>query len=80
MNASGTETALGDLKSAAFAEQKICFRHANICKRYFRVSVRRVVITENVQHSFDLYAFRVHRDEYHRLLQMFRRRSRPSCP
>ena len=73
MDASGAEPALRDLESAAFAEQHVSGRHANVLEQDLRVPVRRVVEAEHRQHALDAHAGRVHRHEDHRLLLMLRR-------
>ena len=56
VNAAGAEPALRDLEAAAFAEQEIARRHANVLEQHLGVAVRRVVVAEDRQHAHDLDA------------------------
>src|SRR5437016_7616435 len=72
MNTAGAEAALGNLESAAFANEKILLRHPDIDKRNLRMAIWGVIITENIEHPFHNYAVGRHRHQDHRLLQVFR--------
>src|SRR6516162_8868045 len=70
MNASGPQAPLRDFKAASLAEQYIRGWHAHIVESDFAVSMRRVVITKDSQHSLDFDSRSIHRHQNHRLLQM----------
>ncbi len=71
MNAPRTKTALGNLKSAAFAQQHIGDGNANVDKSDVAVAVWCVIVAKNGQQPLYLYAGRVHGDKNHGLLLVF---------
>ena len=73
MNAPGSEPALRDFEPAAFAEQHVARRHADVLEVDFHVAVRRVVVAEHAQRPHHVDARRVGRHQDHRLLRMARR-------
>ena len=73
MDAARTEAALRDLETAAFAEQDVFFRHANVFQKHLGVAVRRVVKAEHRQHLLHLDAGSIERHQDLRLLLVLRR-------
>src|SRR5262245_11346076 len=67
MNPSWSKPTLRDFESAAFAQQDVRHRHADIFKQDFGMSMRRVVIAKNGQHPPDCDARRIHGHQDHRL-------------
>ncbi len=61
---------LRDLEAAAFAQQHVGDRHADVLQFHFHVAVRRIIITEHRQVAQDGDARRVHRHQDHRLLRV----------
>ena len=47
MDTAGTEAALRDLEAAAFAEQDVFLRHANVFQQHLGMAVRRIVEAEH---------------------------------
>ncbi len=73
MDAARTETALRDLEAAAFAEQDVFLRHANVFQQNLGVTVRRVVKAKHRQHLLHLDAGGIERNEDLRLRLVLRR-------
>src|SRR5262249_4172404 len=67
MDAAGAEPPLRDFEAAAFAEQDVRRRHANVLEHNFGVAVRRIVIAEEAERALDLHARRVERHQHHGL-------------
>ena len=59
VHATGSQTALGNLKSPALAEQQVLCRHADIGERHLGMPNRCIVVTERGQRSQYLNARRV---------------------
>src|SRR5436190_14228694 len=68
VNSARTEATLGDFEAAAFAEQDVRGRDADVFKQNLCVAVRGVVVAEDGEESLDREAGRVHGHEDHRLL------------
>src|SRR5207344_3319022 len=68
MDTARPEPDLRNLEPAAFAEQDVVLRHANIVEAQMHVAARRVVVPEYVHRSKDLDAGRVLWHENLRLL------------
>ena len=68
MNPPGAEPPLRDFEPAPFAEEHVARRHADVLEHHLSMSVRRIVVAEDVQHPHDRHAGRIARDEDHRLL------------
>jgi hypothetical protein len=66
--AAGTETALGDFKTPALAEQDVAGGNPHIVQQHLRMAVRRIVVTEHRQHLLDLDALGISRHQNLRLL------------
>jgi hypothetical protein len=73
MDPARAETALRDLEAAAFAEQNVFLRHANVFQQHLGMAMRRVVKAEHRQHLLHLDAGGVERHQYLRLLLVLRR-------
>src|SRR5262249_21496383 len=73
MDASRTKTSLRDFKSAAFSQQHVGGRHANVGVTNFRMAMGRVVVAKDRQQALNFNARRVRGHEDHRLLGMPRR-------
>src|SRR5258708_38332656 len=73
MDASWSETALGDLETLALAEQDIARGHTDVFKQNLPVTVRCIIESKNWKHLFNLDTRRVERHENLRLLLMPRR-------
>jgi hypothetical protein len=74
MDSSWSKTTLRDLETPAFAKQHVGCRHSNVLEKNLAVSVWRIVIAKDRQHSPDCYSGQIHRYEYHGLLFVNRRR------
>jgi hypothetical protein len=72
MDAARAEAHLRNLEAAAFAEQDVLLRHADIVQLDVHVAARRVVVAEHMHRPEDLHAGRVHRDQDLRLLELRR--------
>ena len=68
VDTAGPQPSLRDLETAAFPQQHIRRRHADIPEDHFRRAVRHPVESEHRQRTAHLHAGRVHRHEDHRLL------------
>ena len=68
MDAAGAEAELRNLEAAAFAEQDIFLRHADVVEAHVHVTARRVVVTEHMHRPDHLDARRVDRHQDLRLL------------
>ena len=53
VNSTRPQPALGNFKTASFAQQHVGRRHAHVFEQHFRVTVRRVVVAEDRQHALD---------------------------
>ena len=73
MYAPGPKSPLRDLEAAPLAQEYVRRRHAHVLESDLRVSVRRVVVTEDLEQTHDLNALCIQRHEDHRLLLMFGR-------
>src|ERR1700693_2803491 len=73
MNAPRTEASLRYFETTSFTQQHIRDRHSHIPKRDLSVPVGSMIIAEYREHALYRYARRVHRDQNHGLLLMFRR-------
>lgn len=56
VNASGTQAALGDFKTTAFAQQNVGNWHAHVFEGHSHMAVGRIVVAKNVQRTNDLKA------------------------
>ena len=70
MDAARPEAALRDLKPAAFAEQHVGNRHANVGELDFGMAVRSIIKAKHRQHADHFNARRIKRHEHLALLRM----------
>lgn len=70
MNSSWTKAALNNLETPAHAEDHVFRRNADILKRDVAMSVGRVVVAKNGQHTMNGDSRCTSRDKNHRLLVM----------
>ena len=70
VNATRPEASLCDLETAAFAEQHVRCRNADILEQDFGMAVRRVVIAEHGKHAQNFHTGRIERHDDLRLLPM----------
>ena len=73
VDAARSEPALGDLKTAALAQQDARGRHFHVLELDLHVAMRRVVVAEDIQMAQDLDARRARGHQDHRLLAVARR-------
>ena len=74
VDAARAEAALGDLETAALAEQQILRRYAHVAQHHFHMPVRRVVVAEYAERAQHFDAGRIGRYQHHGLLLVHRGR------
>ncbi len=72
VNAPRAQTALGNLKTAPFAQQHVFVGHPHVIEQHFGMPVGRIVVSEYRQWPYDFHPRRVDGHQDHRMLLMAR--------
>lgn len=73
VDAARAEAPLGDLETAALAEDDVLVGHPHVLEQHFGMAMRRVVVAEHRQRTEDLHPGGVDRYQDHRVLLVARR-------